>query len=89
MQLAARLSITAGVALVGASVVAVTPMAAAPPGLPDLQARAVKLTTAIDPISCTADDPVLRRSSVAIGLSFPSNRGGFLYVAGWPGVILA
>jgi hypothetical protein len=22
-------------------------------------------------------------------LSFPSNRGGFLYVAGWPGVILA
>jgi hypothetical protein len=23
------------------------------------------------------------------GVSFPSNRGGFLYVAGWPGVILA
>ena len=22
-------------------------------------------------------------------MSFPSNRGGFLYVAGWPGVILA
>jgi hypothetical protein len=22
-------------------------------------------------------------------VSFPSNRGGFLYVAGWPGVILA
>jgi hypothetical protein len=24
-----------------------------------------------------------------VELSFPSNRGGFLYVAGWPGVILA
>jgi hypothetical protein len=34
-------------------------------------------------------DAAARLSDYEVGLSFPSNRGGFLYVAGWPGVILA
>jgi hypothetical protein len=34
-------------------------------------------------------DGWLRNDNIYVYLSFPSNRGGFLYVAGWPGVILA
>jgi hypothetical protein len=41
----------ASVALVGAGVVAVMPMAAPPPGLPDVQTRAVKLVDASDPLT--------------------------------------
>jgi hypothetical protein len=51
MHLATRPWITAGVALVGTSIVAVTPVAAPRPGLPDLQVRAVQLATAFDPIT--------------------------------------
>jgi hypothetical protein len=42
--------VTASVALVGADVVAVTPMAS-PPRLPDVQTRAVKLVDASDPLT--------------------------------------
>jgi hypothetical protein len=51
MQLVIRPLITAGVALAGASVVAVTPLTAPVPGLPDVQSRAV------------VDQPVLRHTS--------------------------
>src|SRR3984885_10757433 len=51
MHLATRPWITAGIALVGNSIVAVTPVAAPRPGLPDLQVRAVQLATAFDPIT--------------------------------------
>jgi hypothetical protein len=51
MQLVTR-PFTAGVALAGASVVAVAPVAAPPPpGLPDVQARAVRLTGGSDPLT--------------------------------------
>lgn len=55
MQLVTRPLVTAGVALVGAGVVAATPVIAPPPGLPDLQTRAVKLATATDPITAWED----------------------------------
>jgi hypothetical protein len=50
MQLVTRPWITASVALAGAGVVAVTPLAA-PPGLPDVQTRAVKLMSGTDPLT--------------------------------------
>jgi hypothetical protein len=43
--------ITAGAALAGASVVAVTPLTAPVPGLPDVQSRAVKLMSGEDPLT--------------------------------------
>jgi hypothetical protein len=51
MQLVIRPLITAGVALAGASVVAVTPLTAPVPGLPDVQSRAVKLMSGEDPLT--------------------------------------
>jgi hypothetical protein len=51
MQLVTRPWITASVALAGAGVVAVIPMAAHPPGLPDVQTRAVKLMSGADPLT--------------------------------------
>ena len=51
MQLVSNPLVTAGVALVDAGVVAVTPMAAPPPGLPDVQTRAVQLMSGSDPLT--------------------------------------
>lgn len=51
MQLVSSPLVTAGVALIGAGVVAVTPMAAPPPGLPDVQTRAVQLMSGSDPLT--------------------------------------
>ena len=51
MQLVSSPLVTAGVALVDAGVVAVTPMAAQPPGLPDVQTRAVQLMSGSDPLT--------------------------------------
>jgi hypothetical protein len=51
MQLVTRPWITASVALAGAGVVAVIPMSAHPPGLPDVQTRAVKLMSGSDPLT--------------------------------------
>jgi hypothetical protein len=50
MQLVTRPWITASVALAGAGVVAVTPLAA-PPGPPDVQTHAVKLINGSDPLT--------------------------------------
>lgn len=47
MQVATRPWVTAGVALTGATVVAATPLATPLPGQPDLQARAVQLTSSV------------------------------------------
>ena len=61
MQLATRPWITVSVALVGAGAIAAIPMAASSPHLPDLQARAVNLTSGTDPI--TAWEDVLQAAS--------------------------
>lgn len=54
-HLATRPWIVAGVALVGASAVAVTPIASPLPQLPDLQSRAVQLTADFDPFAAWQD----------------------------------
>ena len=51
MQLVSSPLVTASVALIGAGVVAVTPVAAPPPGLPDVQTRAVQLMSGSDPLT--------------------------------------
>jgi hypothetical protein len=55
MELVTRPWITAGVALVGAGVVAAIPMAGSAPSLPVVQARAVQLTTGADPLTDWGD----------------------------------
>lgn len=51
MELATRPWITAGIALAGAGAIVATPMAMSSPTLPDLQTRAVNLTSGVDPLT--------------------------------------
>jgi hypothetical protein len=55
VQLATRPWITAGVALVGATSIAAIPMAHPLPDLLDLQSRAVRLTSGLDPLTAWVD----------------------------------
>ncbi|MCV7257316.1 outer membrane porin GjpA [Mycobacterium shimoidei] len=55
MELATRPWITAGIALAGAGAIVATPMAMSSPTLPDLQTRAVNLTSGVDPLTEWAD----------------------------------